>query len=94
MGPNDSAKAYRGLESRRMDNRFYASSAWRRLRAAFLVEHPLCQDCERQGRTTAAVHVHHVRPRKDRPELALVWGNLQALCQPCHNAKGRDGGDR
>lgn len=90
----DAARAYRGQEARQLGNRFYASAAWRKLRAAFLAEHPLCADCERRGRTTAAAHVHHVKPRKERPDLALDSDNLESLCQPCHNAKGRDGGDR
>jgi 5-methylcytosine-specific restriction protein A len=66
------------------DKAFYASTRWRRLRAVFLRSHPLCAECQRKGLLTAAAHVHHKEERKDRPELALDWANLEALCQPCH----------
>lgn len=82
-------RAYETTAPRLADKRFYASAAWLRLRAAFLAEHPLCADCERAGRVTAAEHVHHLKERKDHPELALDWDNLEALCQPCHNGKRR-----
>lgn len=83
------ARAYETSSSRLADKRFYASAAWLRLRSAFLAEHPLCVDCERAGRVTEAKHVHHLKERKDHPELALEWNNLEALCQPCHNGKRR-----
>lgn len=67
------------------------SRRWRRLRAAYLSAHPLCEDCEQQGRTTIATEVHHIRPieeRAGRPddmrELAFNPCNLRALCRPCH----------
>jgi len=53
----------------------------------FLVEHPLCQQCHAEGRTTAATVVDHVRPHKG--DHALFWdlANWQALCKPHHDAK-------
>lgn len=83
----DPSNQYETKDSRRADKRFYASTRWRRLRAAFLAENPLCADCKAKGRFTTAVHVHHLLERKDRPDLAHEWSNLQALCQPCHNSK-------
>jgi len=80
-------RAYESSASRLADKRFYASAAWLRLRNAFLAENPLCADCTREGRDVAAEHVHHLKERKDHPELALEWSNLQALCQRCHNSK-------
>lgn len=82
-------RAYETTASRLADKRFYASAAWLRLRAAFLAENPLCNACQTQGQVTAAEHVHHLKERKDYPELALEWSNLEALCQPCHNRKRR-----
>lgn len=67
------------------------SRRWRRLRAAYLSTHPVCEDCEAQGRTTMATDVHHIRPieeRAGRPldmhALAFDPCNLRALCRPCH----------
>lgn len=67
------------------------SRRWRRLRAAYLSAHPVCEDCEQQGRTTIATEVHHIRPIEsvagrpvDMQELAFNPCNLRALCKACH----------
>jgi 5-methylcytosine-specific restriction enzyme A len=68
---------------------------WQKARAGWLVAHPLCAACERQGRVTAATVVDHVIPH--RGDMALFWAaatNWQSLCKPCHDAKTarEDGG--
>ena len=45
----------------------------------------LCEECKKYGKSTAAVHAHHIRPRSDAPELARVVSNGMALCEACHN---------
>lgn len=58
---------------------------WQRQRVMFLARHPLCVNCEKEGRVTAATEVDHVVP--------LAQGgtndddNLQALCHSCHSRK-------
>jgi 5-methylcytosine-specific restriction protein A len=84
------AAVYRAGPERAEDNRFYSSRRWRRLRALFLAAHPLCAECSRQGRTQIATDVHHKRERKQDPDRALDWSNLEALCRACHNAKRRE----
>lgn len=51
---------------------------WRRVRAAFLKRHPICELCGAE-----ATEVHHITPvsRGGTHE----WGNLQALCKRCHS---------
>lgn len=83
-GRGDDRKRYERRPPRREDKRFYASQRWRETRGAFLAAHPLCEQCAAGGRTTPAAHVHHREGRKDRPDLALEWSNLQALCASCH----------
>lgn len=61
--------------------------AWHRLRRAYLATHPLCAECQRAGRVRAAEEVDHVIPIAERPDLRLVWSNLQSLCKPCHRRK-------
>jgi len=78
---------YERTAPRQCDKNFYAASPWRKLRAAYLSEHPLCEACSSQGRTTLAEHVHHRLGRKSNPDLALDFDNLKAICQPCHNAE-------
>ena len=79
-------REYAMQDTRLADNRCDASARWRRLRAWFLSHNPLCDRCSAAGLTVAAEHVHHILERKARPDLALDSDNLQALCQPCHNA--------
>lgn len=95
--PQHQSQATRQHESRASRaeaKRFYASSAWRKLRSLKLKENPLCEDCLKRGETTPAAHVHHTRPRAKFPDLALCYENLESVCQACHNAKGANGGDR
>lgn len=60
---------------------------WKKARKAWLMEHPLCAECERQGRVTPATIVDHIRPHKG--DLSLFWdtGNWESLCKHHHDAK-------
>ena len=63
--------------------------AWLDLSAAFLNEHPRCARCMVKGRRNVpAVHVDHVRPVRQFPDLAYELANLQPLCRSCHGIKG------
>jgi len=69
---------------------FYNSARWRRDSAAFLREHPLCKECERLGRVTAARVCDHIIPIRKGGD-PWNWNNRQALCLKCHAKKsGRD----
>lgn len=67
---------------------FYKTERWRRFRGYYLRLHPLCVECERQDRVTAAVILDHIKPYKTNPELGLDWHNVRPLCRPCHNRIG------
>lgn len=56
---------------------------WRKIRAKFLSAHPLCEQCLRQGRYTAATEVHHITPLSDGG--TNDERNLMALCKACHS---------
>lgn len=58
---------------------------WRRLRQAFLSAHPLCEECQREGRVTPATDVDHRLPK--RRGGGDDESNLQALCHAHHSAK-------
>lgn len=57
------------------------------MRAALFAAHPLCAECERQGRATLATQRDHITP--------LAEGgtddddNVQGLCEPCHEVKSK-----
>ena len=60
---------------------------WRRARAAWLAAHPLCAECEREGRVTPASVVDHIIPH--RGDYGLFWDgdNWQSLCRDHHQTK-------
>ena len=57
--------------------------AWKKLRARFLLLHPLCEQCKNEGRFTAAEEVHHVLPLANGG--TNDESNLMALCKSCHS---------
>lgn len=68
------------------------STRWRKARLAFLAHHPLCAECEREGRITGATVVDHIIPH--RGDYALFWNreNWQPLCKQHHDQKTGAGG--
>lgn len=70
------------------------SNQWLAASKAFLTAHPMCAECEKQGRHTPATEVDHIIPHKG--DKVLFWNrdNWQALCHRCHSAKTarEDGG--
>jgi len=65
---------------------FYLSVRWRRFRAWYLGKHPLCEQCEREGRLTPADMVDHVIEIKDGGNLTSEE-NAMSLCWKCHAVK-------
>jgi 5-methylcytosine-specific restriction protein A len=56
-------------------------SRWATVRAAFIAEHPACQDC---GSTGAWLDVHHVDHARPGDPTFLDSRNLRTLCRACH----------
>ena|SRR5229473_1988034 len=70
-------------------------ATWRKLRKAFLREHPFCASCEANGEfLVQATHVDHIQPHRGDDALRLAWNNLQPLCASHHSSKtdAQDGG--
>jgi 5-methylcytosine-specific restriction enzyme A len=65
---------------------FYSSRSWRRLRAAYLAEHPFCEACLGHLIYTIAVLVDHIIPIR-QGGAPLEWSNLQSMCTSCHATK-------
>lgn len=72
-------------------SKLYNSQKWVKLRAAYILEHPLCEDCLENGIIKPVEEVHHIRPiltGKDELEqayLAYNADNLRSLCKECHH---------
>jgi 5-methylcytosine-specific restriction protein A len=66
----------------------YNSPAWRKLSRAFRRTHPLCAQCDREGRIKQSQVTDHIIAIRDGGD---VWdmNNLEALCKKCHDKKTR-----
>lgn len=78
---------------------FYSSKAWQDCRNEYMKRaHHLCEECLRRGVYKPAEIVHHkieIDPVTiEKPEVALNFDNLEAVCRECHAAKHKRGGRR
>lgn len=69
---------------------FYRKKVWRVCRDSYMSHvGGLCERCLSRGLIVPAVIVHHKEhltlETYTRPEIALNFDNLEALCQDCHN---------
>ena len=67
------------------------TTQWDKARKGFLAKHPLCVECERNGRVAAATDVDHIVPHRGDMELFWDSGNWGALCARCHSRKTASG---
>jgi 5-methylcytosine-specific restriction enzyme A len=81
------AAEYKRRPEYREAHAFYNSARWKKVRAMVLRAHPLCADCTKAGRVVIATEVHHVKERRDHPELAYSPENLAGLCKRCHGRR-------
>lgn len=78
----------RGKE-KEFEDVFYSSWPWRKCARAYKQSvGGLCERCRERGLIAPADEVHHkirLTPENvNKPEIALNWGNLIALCTECH----------
>ena len=66
--------------------------AWKRIRDRHISQHPLCEQCEKEGRIVPAAEVHHKVPISKGGTHARE--NLMSLCRSCHNKIHHELGDR
>lgn len=72
-------------------SKIYNTPQWKKLRLAYLMQHPLCEDCEKNGIVEPATEVHHVKPIStgttdlEMKEIAYNPNNLRSLCSKCHH---------
>lgn len=59
---------------------------WRKARANFLAENPLCHYCQQQGRLVPASVVDHSTPHRGDPEIFWNVALWVPLCETHHNA--------
>lgn len=69
--------------------RFYRSTAWKKLSHHWLMMHPLCVNCEAHRIYRKGDLVDHIIELRDDWSKRLDQDNLQTLCYACHNRKTR-----
>lgn len=62
---------------------FKDSPAWRKLRKQIRMRDGACVDCG----ATDGLTVHHIKPYRTNPDLALDPDNLVTLCRSCHGRR-------
>ena len=74
-------------------NKYYGSTAWKKLRQWKITHFPICYDCMFNGISKPATQVHHIRPfsegktQEEKWELLLDPSNLVSLCDECHDKR-------
>ena len=68
------------------NDKFYNSSAWRKLQRYHMAKQPYCVECMKQGIVRRGEIVDHIKEINDGGEK-LADSNLQTLCRTCHNRK-------
>jgi 5-methylcytosine-specific restriction enzyme A len=78
----------RDYEQRHAQTARHYDYTWRKLRHAYLSQHPLCEcdRCKSEGLVTPAEVVDHIVPINDDPSLRLEWSNLRSMSKRCHDA--------
>ena len=61
--------------------------AWQKASKRFLVAHPLCVMCQKEGRYVKATVVDHIVPHRGDSKLFWDSNNWQSLCEQHHNFK-------
>ena len=62
-------------------------SKWRKARAWYLQQHPLCVECLRKNKIAPATVVDHIVPHRGDKKLFWDMYNWQSLCKDCHDRK-------
>jgi 5-methylcytosine-specific restriction endonuclease McrA len=65
----------------------YNTTAWRNLRRAKLSADPVCEMCERRGRTVLAEAVDHIVEIRHGGDPFPPLSGLMSMCTSCHTIK-------
>lgn len=61
---------------------------WREFSKEYRIENPFCVECLKLGNYNCQdIHVDHIIPLEQRPDLKYDHDNCQSLCRSCHGKK-------
>jgi 5-methylcytosine-specific restriction protein A len=56
-------------DMRNLRQKAYQNTKWRKMRDTYMHEHPLCEECLKQGKVTPAEDIHHRRSPFQKGEV-------------------------
>ena len=65
----------------------YKDPRYQKARLRYLMQHPLCVECEARGQIVPATRLDHVIDHKGNYNLFWDESNWQGLCESHHNSK-------
>jgi len=74
-----------------VNDSFYDSGEWRKIKNNYIKEHPFCELCLNEGNENKSKDVHHITPLSNGGD-PFSEDNLIALCQSCHGSIHASGG--
>lgn len=77
---------------RRDDIRHMYNTVWKQVRKAYASQHPLCEQCLKDGHAVLMDEVHHILPVSRGG--TNDFSNLMSLCRSCHEKIHIEMGDR
>ena len=87
----EEAKRYEKYERNPTVRKRYGKT-WRVVRAAYVLSHPLCEECLKRGVYKPVEQVHHIIPLSEGGTNEA--DNLMSLCRACHARIHAERGDR
>lgn len=79
-----------GKYDRKRSADLYHTTRWTKLSRRYRMAHPLCAECQRNGRIEPATCVDHIVPWPVCGEQGFFdESNLQPLCNKCNHDKGQ-----
>lgn len=86
---HDSSRIYDRIRGNATERGY--NSKWRVERKRFLSRNPLCAECLKENKLTAATVVDHIIPHRGDQELFWDRRNWQPMCKSCHDKKTGSG---
>ena len=79
-------------DKQKLRTKLYNLAQWKKVRQAYIMEHPLCERCLANGVVNGNnIQIHHKKSPFDegltegeRLERLLSWDNLETICAHCH----------
>lgn len=81
---NTYPSSYKKSDKAALRKKLYNDTKYRKIRDWYMMEHPLCEECLKEGKVTPSTQYHHIKsPFAD----GLTWSERYALLRDENNAR-------